>query len=149
MGGGYEYHDDIPGADAAFRAWGGSLGELFSAAWMAVRGVMLDAEHQPAAAASGAERRKVELTAGEPDLLLLDFLQEQLYLKDADGMLYVPISVTADRAPTAWHLSAELAGEPIDTASAALGTEVKAVTLDTLGVRQTPGGWEATVVLDL
>ena len=183
----FEYLEDIPGADAAFRARGADLPELFRSAWQAVHGVLTDREPGEDAEPTGVcepgetsepgeklapgenlepgdndrerpvrggdsaavRRRAIELTGTELDLLLLDFLQEQLYYKDAEGVLYAVAAVEIRAAGDQWQLQAELAGEPIDHTRGPLGMDVKAVTLDRLGLRRTADGWEATVVLDL
>jgi|GEM_PF-1577872 len=155
--------DDIPAVDAAFRAWGADLNEVFRSAWNAVRAVLLDREDdreddRDTGAVAGElgssarnapdPLRKLELHERELDYLLLEFLQEQLYLKDAEAALYTVGELTVEREAGGWRLVAELEGRPIGQAGAQ-GVDVKAVTLDHLGVQQTAEGWEATVVLDL
>lgn len=49
----------------------------------------------------------------------------------------------------AYRLEAEAAGERIDTGKHATGVDVKAVTLHRFRVEETPGGWRASVVLDI
>ncbi|TVQ36308.1 MAG: archease [Spirochaetaceae bacterium] len=155
----FEYLESIPGADEAFRAWGTDLGQTFSAAWQAVHGVLVDAEAEdartadqrrapPPRTAATPRQRVVSLSASELDLLLVDFLQEQLYLKDSEQVLYQVRRVHVRRDGTGWSVDAELVGAPMDTAGTP-GVDVKAITLDNLRVHQTARGWEATVVLDL
>lgn len=179
--------DDIPAVDAAFRAWGADLEEVFRSAWNAVRAVLTGedpdergnetgsddetgrsdeaspdsppaagAAADPAAGAApnrvpqggGRAPRALELEEGELEYLLLEFLQEQLYLKDAEAALYVVLELSVERRAERWAVAATLEGVPIEQAGAR-GVDVKAVTLDHLGVRETNQGWEATVVLDL
>ena len=51
-----------------------------------------------------------------------------------------------DGAP---RLRADLVGEPIDRARHTLRSNVKAATAHGLGIRETAGGYEATLTLDV
>ena len=149
--------DDIPAVDAAFRAWGADLEEVFRSAWNAVRAVLTGDD--PTAETSEVPEmreapgdtyatRTLGLRERELDLLLLEFLQEQLYLKDAAALLCTVRALEIEPTDGEWRLSATLTELPI-VELGAYGVDVKAVTLDHLGVCRTASGWEATVVLDL
>jgi SHS2 domain-containing protein len=86
--------------------------------------------------------REIEVEAGEPDLLLVEWLSELLYRADAEG--FVP-----ERAATL-----ELGGNRLRaTVEGRLGEPgqlLKAVTLHRLEFREDPMvGWRAHVVLDV
>ena len=85
----------------------------------------------------------------ELDLLLLQFLQELLFYKDAQRLLLRVYAVQITTHDQRFALEARAAGEPLDPARHALGADVKGVTLHRLQVVQTSNGWEATVVLDV
>ncbi len=149
----FEYREDIPGADAAFHAWAPDLPELFASAWGAVRGILIDCdngcpEHGGGRQAEGPQR-SFQLSGRDLDLLLLDFLQEQLYYKDAEGVLYELRALAIEQRGTGWALEVQMVGQPIERFGECLGVDVKAVTLDHLGVTQSNEGWSETVVLDL
>ena len=76
-------------ADAMFEAFGKTLEELFSNAALAVE------EIQVKLSTVGQEEKKV-VTAEEEkiDMLLFDFLQELIYLKDAEQLLFSRFSVS-------------------------------------------------------
>ena len=48
-----------------------------------------------------------------------------------------------------YHLTAEATGEKLNPLRHELLVDVKAVTLHRFTVKQTPEGWEATVILDI
>ena len=79
----YRCIEDIATADVAFALWGESREELFRAAAEALLCEMVE---NPAAVHS-RETLEFRLVNRELDLLLLDFLNELIYLKDARQLL--------------------------------------------------------------
>jgi SHS2 domain-containing protein len=141
----YAYADDIAIADLAFRAWGPTVEETFSAAAEATMHAMVE----DLATIAPRQQRTFELHEAQLDLLLLQFLQELLFYKDAQRLLLRVCKVQITMQAHGFDLQARAAGEPLDPARHALGADVKGVTLHRLQVVQTPKGWEATVVLDV
>jgi SHS2 domain-containing protein len=140
----YEYVEDQAIADVAFIARAPSLEGLLKTAADATMNVMVDD--------LGTIERKtekiVEAQAEAEDLLLVNFLQELIYHKDADRLLLRAEEVSVARGGRL-SLRARCGGERIDPARHELNVDVKAVTLHKLKVEQTPAGWEAFVVLDI
>jgi SHS2 domain-containing protein len=141
----YAYTDDMAIADLAFRAWGPTLEAAFLAAADATTHAMV--EHPEALAP--LEQRTFELHDDSLDLLLLQFLQELVYYKDAQRLLLRAQEVAIRRTDGGLTLQARAVGEPIDPDKHALGADVKGVTLHRQQVVQTSNGWEVTVVLDV
>lgn len=141
----YRFLEDAFTADTGFVASGTTLEECFTAAADATLHVMLD----NVAALQLREQRQVRVEDDALDLVLLRFLEELVYHKDAERMLLRPTSVQVMRRGQRWSVDAVLQGECIDPARHELSADVKAVTLHQLSVRQTDAGWEATVVLDI
>ena len=141
----YAYADDIAMADLAFRAWGQTVEKAFIAAAEATVNAMVE----DLTTIAPEEQRTFELHDECLDLLLLQFLQELLYYKDAQCLLLRAQAVAIQRDGAGFALQARVAGEPINPAKHALGADVKGVTLHRLQVIATPDGWEATVVLDV
>ena len=141
----YEYLDDVAMADAAFRAWGSTLEEMFVAAADATMGVM--AEELDSIAKQ--QQRTISLHDDTVEMLLFGFLQELIYYKDAEQLLLRVGRVEVAEQATGFSLRAEAWGEQIDPSKHELVVDVKAVTMHRFGVRQTPRGWEATVVVDV
>src|SRR4029077_1580151 len=79
----YHYLEDVGTADIAFEANGRNLSELFTVAADAMTNVMIENLE----AIQPRETRQFELNNEKIDMLLFDFLQELIYLKDADRLL--------------------------------------------------------------
>src|SRR5438105_364237 len=78
----YHYLEEIGTADIAFEATGRDLPELFTDAADATTNVMIDNLD----AIEPRETRQIELSNDKIDMLLFDFLQELIYLKDAERL---------------------------------------------------------------
>jgi SHS2 domain-containing protein len=85
---------------------------------------------------------QVELTASDRESLLVDWLNELVYRAEVNKCVYGDLHV--DRANDK-HLEATLRGREPSYPR----TSVKAATWHRLHVLETPGGFEATVVLDV
>jgi SHS2 domain-containing protein len=141
----YAYADDIALADLAFRAWGQTVEDTFLAAAEATVNAMVE----DLATIAPRVQRIFALHETQLDLLLLQFLQELLFYKDAQRLLLRVYEVQITTHDQGFTLQAQAAGEPLDPARHALGADVKGVTLHRLQVVQTSNGWVATVVLDV
>ncbi len=82
-------------------------------------------------------------------MLLYIFLQEIIFLKDSERLIFKRCRIAVDREVPAWHLHAQASGEAIDPGRQKLLSDVKAVSHHDFRVRQTCGGWTADVILDL
>ena len=141
----YHYLEEIGTADIAFEAIGRDLPELFSNAADATMNVMIDNLD----AIEPRETRHIELSNDKLDMLLFDFLQELIYLKDAERFLLRARAVQIDEKQGKYFLEAEAAGELLDAARHQQRADVKAVTLHDFTVEKNNGGWKATVLLDI
>ena len=141
----YTYIEEIAIADVAFQATGKTEEEVFAAAADATVNVMVE----DLDTIRDRTRIPVQLENDALDLLLFDFLNEFVYLKDARGLLMRAGAIRVDRKDSRFTLNGELYGEELDALRHPLGGDVKAVTLHRFDLRQTDDGWEATVVLDI
>jgi len=142
----YRFLDGLSVGDLAFEATGSTPEELFADAWEAALRVMIE---EPSSLETRV-RRTVELENDSLEYLLVDFLQELLFYKDAEGLLLRLGSCRISHGDGRFRLVAEAAGEPVSPQRHALGTDVKAVTYHHLSVhRHAEGGWKATVILDV
>ena len=141
----YHYLEEIGTADIAFEVSGRDLPELFSDAADATTNVMIDNLE----AIEPRDTRHIELSNDEIDMLLFDFLQELIYLKDAERLLLRVRDVQVDEKKGKYFLKAEAAGEPLDAARHHQRADVKAVTLHDFSVEKEDGGWKARVLLDI
>jgi len=141
----YEYLDDIALSDVAFHAWGDSREELFAAAADATLNVMVE----DLSSVADRVRYPIELKDASNEMLLFDFLQELIFVKDAEQLLLRVPHVKILEYEGVYHLTAEATGEKLNPLRHELIVDVKAVTLHRFNVKQTPEGWEATVILDI
>jgi len=141
----YEYVADAVTSDVMFRARGRDLDALFTAAADATTNLMV----RNLDAVAPRVSRAVAVHADALDLLLLRFLEELVYHKDAERLLLRARDVRVEHDADGYHVRATLAGEPIDAAKHELDADVKAVTLHGLVVRPLDGEWQAEVTLDV
>ncbi len=131
-------------ADLTLVARGTSLDQVFRAAAEALAAATVERVD----AIEADIRKSVRMEDTDLDLLLLRFLNELIYLRDAEGLILRPSSVRVETDP-APRLSAELAGEELDAARHGLGLDVKAATVHDLRIQRVENGWEARVTLDV
>jgi len=141
----YRYLEDIAVADVALFAWGETIDETFLSAADGTLGVMME----DPASLLGKERRVLRLEDSSLDMLLLQFLQELIFFKDAQRLLLRVRELQIREDDGRFSLLADARGEEIDPARHQLLMDLKAVTLYRLRVEKTMRGWEATVILDV
>ena len=141
----YKYLEEIGIADIAFEATGRDLPELFRDAADATLNVMIDNID----AIQPVETRQIELSNDKLDMLLFDFLQELIFLKDAERLLLRVREVQIAQRDENHFVKATAEGEPVDAERHHQRADVKAVTLHEFSVEQIAGGWKARVLLDI
>jgi SHS2 domain-containing protein len=139
----YEFVEDVT-SDLSFRARGSTPEAVFTAAAAA----LLAATVEDPASVRERERRPLELTEPDLELLMLRFLNELIYLRDAEELLLRAVSLRIEVDGDA-RLEGELAGEKLDRSRHVLAGEVKAATAHGLRVAPRDGAWVATVTLDV
>jgi SHS2 domain-containing protein len=128
-------------ADVGFRAWGGTVGELFANAARAMMAIATDGD--PVWDTDG---RVIEVDGEDYPSLLVNWLSELVYLFDSDEFVAGRIEIASIFST---HLKARLSGEARDPARHRWKLIVKAVTYHGLEVKQARGRWEARVFLDI
>lgn len=128
-------------ADTGFRAFGETLEELFVHAAGALIEIALDP-----AAAEACEPRQLAASGSDLDELLVNWLNEVLYL--LDGERFVPARFETLRLEEGAVISRVL-GEPRDDARHPPRIVVKAATFHQLRIGEHNGRWEAEVYLDI
>jgi SHS2 domain-containing protein len=141
----YHYLEEIGTADIAFEATGCDLPELFRDAADATTNVMIDNIE----AIQARQTRQIKVSNDKLDMLLFDFLQELIFLKDAERLLLRIREVQIDDRDKVYLVKATAEGETLDPARHHQRADVKAVTLHNFAVEQTEGGWKARVLLDI
>jgi SHS2 domain-containing protein len=141
----FSFLDDISTADVAFEAWGETLEELFISAAAALLRTMTAAPEEVVR----QQELSVSLEHEELDLLLLSFLQELIFYKDARRLLLHADLVRVEERQEFFCLEAAFKGEQIDATRHRLLVDVKAVTLHRFQLQFRDGLWKAVVVLDV
>jgi SHS2 domain-containing protein len=139
----YEFVDRVT-SDLCFVAHAPDLPALFEAAAEA----LLAATLADPASVAASQRRPLSLEEPDLDLLMLRFLNELVYLRDAEGLLLRARALRIEAGPPA-RLEAELVGEPLDPARHRTEREIKAATAHGLRVAGGSQGWDASVTLDV
>ncbi len=124
-------------ADLALHIWADDLADLFATAARGMFALITDVE-----TISLVGERTLALEAPDVEMLLVDWLNELLYLNEAEGVAYVAFDF-ARIAPTS--LRATLRGGPITV----YVNYVKAATFHNLKVCRTEdAGYETEIVFD-
>ena len=128
-------------ADIGFRAFGGTLAELFENAALALVSIASEIEDV-------AERHEYHLEAAGTDQesLLVAWLSEVLYWFDGKRITFCRFHISAIDPH---GLTAVAYGEPRNSIRHRFKPIVKAVTWHQLKVRKTGRGWMAEVYLDI
>jgi SHS2 domain-containing protein len=123
-------------ADWELEVWAPDLPGLFE---QAARGMysLMDVHLQPA----GRQSRSLELSAANGESLLVSFLDELLYIQNADGLGFDVFQIDI----TGWNLRARLEGAPLES----LSKEIKAVTYHRLKIQSDERQLIVRIVFDV
>ncbi len=138
----YWYHEQEHTADRALRVRGRELADLLVGAARGMFDLMGDTE--------GVEPqawRTIRLEAGDREELLVDWLNELLYLAEQEGLLFTEFYIESltDAAPTAAALAAHVGG----AVAPATRAHIKAATYHDLKLVESEAGWSATITFDV
>jgi len=139
----YQYHEDVSLADVAFSAEASSPEELLADCGKATFEVMVSLkEVEP------KEKKAVNLEADSFEKLVFAWIEELVYLKDAESMVFSKFEAKIERGKK-WIIEGAAWGEKIDPKKHTLNVDVKAVTYHHFRVEEKDGKWTAHVVLDV
>lgn len=124
-------------ADLAIRAYGRDMKELFANAAYGMFALMAEPSLEEPVC-----ERKVELESTDYESLLVDWLNELIYLHEVEWETYSQFAVEA-LSPT--NLEARVAGRPTKHKTKA----IKAATFYDLAIEETANGLTATIVFDV
>lgn len=137
----YKFIEEIAVADIAFEVEEPTLPKLFASAAMAVEESMVDLKSMRM-----EQTKTIHLTNKDVSKLLFSFLEELVFLKDADCFLAKKIGV---KITGKYELTAILYGDVIDASHQQLHNDVKAVTMHKFRVENSGKVWKAFVILDI
>lgn len=132
-------------SDVAIAARGATLEAAFAAAAEALLALTVEAPES----VRPVVRRPLDIEEPDDELLLLRFLNELVYRRDAEGLLLRAGSLSIATRQGGRRLVGELAGEAIDRTRHRLAGEVKAATAHGLRVGRAGGDWVVEATLDV
>ena len=132
---------DLSTADIAFIAYGATVEELFENAALATFGVMLDTSK-----IRTEVEKELTLDGAYLDELMVDWLNELIFLFDAERVIFSRFSVKVKK-DNGYRIECKASGEKIKKHR--FKAYVKAATYHMLEVKNLDGGWRAQVVLDV
>ena len=123
-------------ADIKFRAFGETMNKVIENCVEAIAEYMSDRKIKP------IKGKKIDVKGEDNESLLYNFLDEIIYLIDAENFVASKANVTL----RGYNLHAELYG---DDSSKYNLKQIKSATYAEMYIKQKPNGWEAQVVLDV
>ena len=130
-------------ADAKFEAFGASYEELFENCAYALENLVVDTT-----TVESSVIKKINVASNDVSSLLYDFLEELIFLIDAEQFLISKVSIVElDLEENT--LLAKVFGEKIDPERHSLNNNVKAVTYNDMKIEESSDGFRAIVVIDL
>jgi SHS2 domain-containing protein len=94
-------------------------------------------------------KKIIKKTAPDIGKLLFDFLDELIFLKDAEQMFFSEFNVKISGKEGNYALAVEAKGERIDPKRHDIVIDAKAVTMHKFEVKKTTSGWRAQVIIDV
>ncbi len=138
----FKFIEDIAIADVAFQATGKNLTELFQSAAQAVIESMANPK-----TVKPVIKKEIKKKEKDVEKLLFEFLEEIVYLKDAEAMVFHDIEVKVDEKKM--EAKATIRGDSIKPEKQELRQDVKAVTMHYYLVEKKGSKWKTVVVLDI
>jgi SHS2 domain-containing protein len=127
-------------ADAGIRAYGTDLQEAFANAARGLFSLITELDN-----IREVEYRDIKLNAPDQESLLVEWLNELIYLFDAENMIFARFDI-AQLSET--RLRARVYGEKVDSSRHRLKMGVKAATYHMLNIDES-NGWQVQVLFDI
>lgn len=141
----YKFLEDVAIADVAFEAAGKTMEEMFESSALAVTNTQV----KDLKSVKSRVKRRIAVDGDSIEMLLFNFLQELIFLKDAKLLLFSKFKIEITQMKGIYKLKSEASGEKLDMRKHELLVDVKAVSLHNFKVLKTKSGWKAEVILDV
>ena len=139
MGEGFKVLDHT--ADIGIAAYGADIKELFSNAATGLFSLMVDLK-----TVKEDTEREVKLTAEDEETLLVEWLNELIYVSDVEHLLFKRFQIDEINGK---QVKARCFGEKVDQSRHRLERAIKAATYHMLRITKLDGGYEVTVIFDI
>lgn len=141
----YKILEGIATADVAYEVYGKTIEELFENAAEAIEQTMVDLKN-----VKPVINQQLSVTNQQLEILLLDFLNELLFYKDSQRVIFSRFRIRVSQLDAIrYTLDANLWGEKIDIEKHKLRGDVKAVTRHKFLLKKKANGYIARIVLDI
>jgi len=139
-----KFHEDIAIADTAFTVRGKTEEELFENAGSALFSSMADVS-----TIEQIQKRSISLDAEKLDLLLFDFLNELILIKDTENLIFSRFDISIQRNDSNYHINATVYGEVVNPQKHKITIDIKAITMHMFRLEKKKDYYEARVVIDI
>ncbi|MEW6748939.1 MAG: archease [Candidatus Micrarchaeota archaeon] len=141
----YKFVEGLTMADVAFEATGKSLEEVFESCANA----MMETQVENWKSIGTKVEKSFTLTTGQLDRLLHDFLQELIFYKDAEQLIFRKYELRVEKIRDGYRLTCKAKGEEIDPKKHNMLVDVKAVSWHMFKLEQVIDGWKAVAIIDV
>ncbi len=128
-------------ADTGIKCWAGDLESVFEKMAKALTSLMTDPNN-----ISIKKEREIKVSASDIQSLLVEWLNEIIYLLETEGFLFKDFKIIE---VDAYKLRATGFGEKFFEEKHVIEQEIKACTFHLLELKETADGWFGQVVLDI
>lgn len=139
----FKYLEEVATADIAFEAYGKDMRELFENTALAVAETMVDVK-----TVSAKEKKEIELEENDIQQLLFEFVEELIYIKDADHFVFKKFDLELKEGKRN-KLKVTCYGDEIDKNKQDLRNDVKAITYHMYKLEKVKQGYKVLIVLDV
>ena len=140
----YKILEDEATADVAFLINGKTLEEVFHDSAIACLDTLADRK-----TIRPNKTLEFEIKKDSEEKLLFAMLEEVVFLKDTENMVFSDINIKISAEKGKFMLKAKLKGDEINHKKQNLRTDIKAITLHMFKLSKSAEGWEAKLVFDI
>ena len=130
-------------ADALFEAFGKTIVEVFENAAMALQEIQVNLK-----TIEPKQTKIINVKAETNEMLLFEFLQELIYIKDVEKFVFTACKVEID-AQDPLRLTAQCKGEELDPKKHEMNVDAKAITMHQFELKKEKDSWKARVIVDI
>ena len=128
-------------ADIGIVAYGADIKQVFANAALGLFNLMADLD-----GFKENVRREVELSAEDVEILLVEWLNELIYIFDVEHIIFKKFEI---EKLTSTEIKARCFGEKIKPRKRKLKREIKAATYHMLKINKEDGGYKVQVIFDI
>jgi SHS2 domain-containing protein len=141
----YKFIEGFAMADVAFEATGRTIEALFVSSGEALTNTMV----KSLGAIGTEEEKEFSLEARDEERLLHAFLQELIFYKDAELLIFREYKLKIEKTEKGFTLKAKLRGERIDLKKHDMLVDAKGISWHMFKAGKSTRGWKAFVIVDV